>query len=208
MKEVIQQLAAAVTAAGPSYSVEITGGWSTTRRRTYQHRSQAGTGVGPFVDVIDARWRGVLTCSVPLVGFAFLDTPTQTFWVRSLPPATGPDVEVSVHARAGYLPGRASFAGRLFNGILPAVPFPCGDDPTKACSLGGATTMTGSAHTVAEVAGTAFLIILVPKNLVKVGRTRLWHFRPEHASSLDDPLRIFTRGRTGTLRRTLSSDAV
>src|SRR5437016_2434537 len=126
MNDLIQQLASAFTAMGRSEIIEMSGGWSTSRRETCQNASQAGSGVGPFVDVVDARWRGTLKCPVPLAGIAFLDTPAQTFWVKALPRATDPDVEVSVHARAGYLPGRASFTGSLFGAVLPAVPFACG----------------------------------------------------------------------------------
>lgn len=203
MNALIQQLASAFTAMGPPEPVAISGGWSTSRRRTYEHPSQAGSGSGPFVEVVDARWRGTLKCAVPLAGFSFLETPAQTFWVKALPAATDLHVEVSVHARAGFLPGWASFTGDLFGAFLPAVPFACGDDPTASCNLGSMTTATGSAHALAEVGGAAFLMIVFPKAFVKVGRKRLWHLRPEHASSLDGPLRSFARGRTGTVGRTV-----
>ena len=201
MNDLIQQLAFAFTAMGPPEIIEISGKWSTSRRNAYQNPSQAGSGIGLFVEVVDARWCGTLKCAVPLAGFAFLDTPTQTFWVKSLPSAMHPDVEVSLHARAGYLPGRATLTGSLFGAVLPAVPIACGDDLTKDCNLGSMATGTGSAHALAEVAGAAFVLIVFPKTLVKVGRNRVWHLRSEHASSLEGPLRIFARGRTGTVRR-------
>jgi hypothetical protein len=81
MHELIQQLAAAVNAMGPTHDVELAGAWSTSSRKTYKGVSQQGSAVVPLVEVLDARWRATLKCSVPLVGFAFMDTPTQTSWV-------------------------------------------------------------------------------------------------------------------------------
>src|SRR3989442_10974424 len=122
MNQIIHQLADAFTAMGPPHIIEISGAWSTSRRKVYQNPSQAGSGIGPYIEVVDARWRGTLKCDVPLAGFAFVDTPTQTSWVKSLPSEIDPEVEVSLHARAGCLPGRASFTGSLFGAVLPAVP--------------------------------------------------------------------------------------
>jgi hypothetical protein len=210
MNDLIQQLAAAVTAMGPTQDVELAGSWSTSKRKTYKTGSQAGSGACPFVEVLDARWRATLKCAVPIVGFAFMDTPTQTLWVKSIAPAVAPHVEVSLHAHTEFLPGRASFTGSLFDAVVPAVPVACGENPIQTCTLGPAHTETGSAHGVARVNGVAFVILLLPKTFVKVGRNRLWHFRPEFASSLDNSLRLFADGRTGTLRRDASGkcDAV
>ena len=195
MNDLIVELASALAALAPSQTIPISGGWSTSRRKTYANPSQDGTGVGPFVEVVDARWRGTLTCAASLAGLAFLDTPAETFWEKAL--ATGPDptVELSVHAHAGRLPGRASFTGSLFGAVLPAVPFECGADPTQAVSVDSTTVATSSPHTLAEVAGAAIVIVLFPKALVKVGRNRLWHFRSDHAR-----LGVLARGRTGRLQ--------
>ena len=200
MHEMIQQLATAVSAMEPTRDVEIGGAWSGSTRKTYKDASQQGSGVGPFVEVVDARWRATLKCPVPVVGFAFMDTPVQTFWVKSIGPAVNPEVEVSLHAYAGSLPGRASFAGRLFESVVPAVPVACGENAADSCILGPARTTTGAAHIIAQVSDTAFIILVLPKSVAKVGRNRLWHFRTQFAPVLDGELRVFDR-RTGILRR-------
>jgi len=200
VNDLILELASALAALGPSQTIPISGAWSTSRRKTYANPSQEGTGVGPFVEVVDARWRGTLTCAASLAGLAFLDTPAETFWVKALATGPNPTVGLSVHARAGHLPGRASFTGSLFGAVLPAVPFECGDDPTQAFSVDSTTMTTSSPHALAEVAGAALVILVFPKTLVNVGRNRLWHFRPDHASFLDGRLGVLARGRTGTIQ--------
>src|SRR5712664_3100873 len=107
MHSLIARFSAELRLIVPKEVVEIGGAWSTSRRKRYENPMQTGSGAGPFVEVIDARWRGTLECAVPLAGFAFLVTPSEMFWVKSPPPAMNPGVEVSIHARAGYLPERA-----------------------------------------------------------------------------------------------------
>jgi hypothetical protein len=197
----IEKLAAAAEAMGAPEAVEISGRWSTSRRKTYKDPGQAGSGAGPFAEVIDARWTGTLQCTVPIAGYAFLVMPTDTFWVKSRPAALNPPVEVSVHCYADNRLGRATFAASLLGAMVPSVPITCGDDPTAACTLGGTVTATGRAHEIAAATEASFVILLLPKSLLKVGRNRLWRLRREIASSLPPELRVLVGGRTGVLRR-------
>jgi len=206
MNEVIPQLAAAVTAMGPTHEVELAGEWSTSNRKTYGDSSQLGSGDGPFIDVVDAQWRAVLKCAVPMVGMAFMDTPATTFWMKAVAPAVDPAVGISLVAHAGAVSGHASFGANLFEAFVPAVPVAYGEITRliDCCAVGDAHAFTGSAHVVAAVDDNRFVVLLLPRSLVEVGRKRLWHFRPEFASSLEGSLRIFAKGRAGTLQRATS----
>lgn len=61
-------------------------------------------------------------------------------------------------------------------------------------------TATGRAHQIAEAAEAAFVVVVLPKSLLKVGRNRLWRFREEIAAALPTDLRLFAGRRTGILR--------
>src|SRR5688572_23387811 len=96
-----------------------------SERRTYETASQTGTGSGPFVEVVDLRWGGTLTGTVPIAGIAFLVTTTELFWVKSMPAAATLPVHVSLHAYAGYSPEQATFTAGLGGAVLPGVPVAC-----------------------------------------------------------------------------------
>src|SRR5262245_56795327 len=170
MNELIQQLALAIARMGPTHDVELVGRWSTSKRKTYGDASQLGSGAGPFIDVVDVRWRATLKCAVPLVGLSFMDTPAQTLWVKSVAPEVNPTAEISMHAYAGYLPGCASLAGSLFGEVSASVPVNIGENPIDSCSLGTLHTTTATAHYVAEVDGTNFIMLVIPRTFVKIGR--------------------------------------
>jgi len=196
----IQKLAGTINSLAPPEPVDVLGEWSIAHRKTYKDSSQAGSGMGPFVEVVDYRWRGTLECASPLAGIGFLVTQNAAFWVKSPPAILSPIVEVSIHAWAGEHPGRATFAANMLGSFLPGVPFAYGDDPTTACSLRTETWTTGHAHEIAAVKEAAFVLVLLPTSLLKVGRNRLWHFREAYQSALPSELQVFVRGRTGTLR--------
>jgi hypothetical protein len=195
----VRELASLVAAAAAPERVEIRGAWTSARRKTYASSSPAGRGSGPYVEVVDHRWHGTLHCGSPTAALAFLLAADAAYWVRSAPPAADLPVEVSMHARAGSLPGRATFTARIHGGMLPGVPFDCGSDPVDACALGGATTETGRAFALASVPGVTIVVLLVPKRLVEVGRNRLWRFREERLSSLTSHRSPFARGRSGSI---------
>lgn len=180
--------------------VKLSGEWSTSLRRTYESAVQVDSGVGPFVEVIDARWAGTFESSVPITGIAMLYRDGGS-WAKASPATMNPGVQVSVHARAGCVDGQASFAASLHGAFLPTVPVVCGDDLPAACTFGSSHAVTGRPHLVAEVDGTAFIVLMLQGSVLKVGRNRLWHLRDELASALPADLRqLLVRGRTGNFR--------
>ncbi len=152
-------------------------------RRMYETANQLGTGTGPFVEVMDAKWSGSLECSVPLVAIAILHTPAACYWVKSNPAALNPPISASLHARADYKE-RASFAISVHGGFLPSVQVSCGEDLTAACTFGSKSAIAGRAHLLAEAECVAFIVVILQGSVVKVGRNRLWHLRSKLASSL------------------------
>ena len=200
MHPLVERLAAELAAVVPREIVAIDGAWSSATRRTYRSPAQQGGGEGPFVEVMDVRWRGIAQCAAPLAGYAFLITPAEAFWVKSSPPQLDPSVEVSLHAWADGRLDRASFVGRLTNAFPPSVAVPCGPELVSACTLGSPATVTGRLHLVAAAEGAEFAVLLVPRSVVKVGRNRLWRLRDEVASALSADVRgRFWLGRTGAL---------
>ncbi len=81
----IDKLSAALSSVVSPIAVNLAGAWSTSLRKTYASPSQAGTGAGPFVEVVDAKWQGTFECNEPMAGIAFLATDTETFWTKSAP---------------------------------------------------------------------------------------------------------------------------
>ena len=57
MLSLIQGFSSKLAAVVPEETVEISGAWSTSRRKTYEDPMQTGSGAGPFVEVVDARNR-------------------------------------------------------------------------------------------------------------------------------------------------------
>jgi hypothetical protein len=192
-------LAPLATALEPE-EASLGGEWSTSLRRTYAHTGQSGTGEGPFVEVVDARWRGVVRGPSSLTGLAFMVTVEGVAWVRSKPPVADPEVEVSLHRWADRTDG-ASLAASFHGALPPSVPVPCGDRPREACRVNEGRVTMGRPTVVAAVGEVWFAVLLLPGAAVRVARNRLWHLRDELAGSLPEAVRrLMTRGRTGLLR--------
>ncbi len=185
----------------PEIPVEIRGEWQTTHRRLYESGEQTGTGVGAFVDVADMRWRGTVECSSPLTGIAFLTTPREISWAKAGRPAEHPTVEVSLHARADYVDGGATFALRLMGSSSHALPVAFTGNVDASCKIGPSRFMTGRAHVVATAGEAAFVVILLSATVIKMGRNNLWRLRDELAATLPVHIRlILTRARTGAIQ--------
>ena len=116
---VLDEISSALMGLVPEIPVKIRGEWQTTHRRVYESAQQMGSGVGPFVDVADMRWRGTIECSTPLTGIAFLSTTREISWAKAGRPAEHPTLEVSLHARANYVDGTATFASALMGSSGP-----------------------------------------------------------------------------------------
>jgi hypothetical protein len=194
------ELDASLAGLIPEEPVEFTGEWMRTERRTYKTSGQTGTGDGPFVDVVDQRWRGTLTGTVPIAGIAFLVTNAELFWVKSSPAAAALPVDVSLHAYAGYSPAQATFTAGLGGAGLPGVPVACGPDLVGSCTLGPRKCTTSKVVELAQVDVTAFAVLLIQRLFLKTGRSRLWRLREELTSSLPPHVReVLTRRRSGSM---------
>lgn len=197
---IFDELDASLAALVPAEPVAFVGSWLPSVRRTYQTSRQTGTGAGPFVDVIDLRWRGTLSSSAPIAGIAFLLTASELFWVKSRPAEAILPVEVSLHAYADYSPARATFTAGMGGSVLPGVPVAHGADLETSCTVAAPQLMTARAELLAQADQATFAVLLVQSRFLKVGRHRLWRLREEVASSLPPRVReILTHRRTGTI---------
>jgi len=180
--------------------VAFAGQWLPSARRTYENARQSGTGLGPFVDVVDLRWRGTLAFSLPIGGIAFLATTDRVFWVKSLPAMPTLALDVSLHAYADHLPERATFVAGMGGAALPGIRIECGRDLIGGCALRGSNLTTAKVEPIAEVSAATFAVLLIQGRFLEVGRRRLWRVREGLASAFPPRVReILTRRRCGTI---------
>ena len=181
--------------------VDFAGDWLTSVRRKYSAARQAGTGLGPFDEVVDLRWCGALTSPVPVAGLAFLATATDVFWSRSAPPSVVQRVELSFHTFAAGEPAGATFTASLGESMLPGAPIAASLSSIRRSVPAPAQIPIGRVVGVARVDRVEFLVLLLPGRLLEVARKRLWHLRDPPASSLPAVVReLLTRRRTGVIR--------
>jgi hypothetical protein len=185
----------------PRESVRFAGEWSRSMRRTYRPDNRAGTGTGPFVDVVDVRWRGAITSGGAISGIAFLVTAENLYWVKAPNAAMTLPVEISLHAYDGYRGEAATFTAGMAGAWLPGVPVRAATDLASACLLGPGLLTTGRVTCLARADSTAFVVLLLPRAVLKVGRNHLWRMRDERTASLPADIReLLTRRRTGIVR--------
>jgi hypothetical protein len=107
---------------------------------------------------------------------------------------------LSLHAWEGYTQGRAAFAGGIGGSFLPGVPVAFSGDVNTGCTFGPGRGATGHLQQIVQVDTITFVVLLLPANLIKVGRKRIWHVRDEIALSLpENARRLLTRNRSGRL---------
>lgn len=184
----------------PEQPVSVEGKWLESSRRTYQTQAQLGSGSGPYVDVVDLRWQGVLTAREPIGGIAFLLTGDELHWVKT--PAISPalPVDISLSAYADYRTGQATFTAHLDGAYLPGVPVPIGANLADACAIELSAVETGRVSRLARASGTAFFVLLIPGSALKMGRKRLWHLRDNVAGALAPNVReLLTHRRSGSV---------
>lgn len=182
----------------PSEPVEVVGDWSTNTRKTYQSEKQEGTGVGPFVEVEDRRWRGTLRCQTTATGILFLVTANKVYWVKAPTVSLTLSVDVSLHAYAGSTDNRATFSAGMGGAVLPGVPIATPVALDEVCTPGPTSFSAGRVVTLACADSAAFVAIVLPGVVVKMGRNHLWRIRDEVASSLPMDIReLLTRRRSG-----------
>ena len=182
----------------PGELVELLGEWSTKTRKTYQSEKQSGSGVGPFVEVEDRRWCGTLSCKVPVSGIMFLLTASKVYWVKAPTVALTLSVDVSLHGYAGYAEDRVTFTAGMGGAGLPGIPVAAPARLDNVCMGGMMTFTTGHVVRFAEIDSVAFVAIVLPGSVLKMGRNHLWRLRHDVASSLVPGIReLLTRRRTG-----------
>ncbi len=196
-----QLLDSALSEVVPEFSAECRGNWSTNRRRVYQSPNQLGSGSGPFADVVDARWSGTLEASADFSAIAFLATANEIHWTKAPLISTVLPFHVSLTAYADYTPTGATFSANIGDAHLPGVRVVAREHLEESCTLGPRLLTGGRVTCLAETREAAFLAILLPRVILKVGRNRLWRIRTESATQLPSTLRqLLTRRRAGTIR--------
>jgi hypothetical protein len=196
----LDQLDLSLSGVIPAEPVELRGEWSQASRRTYRSGAQIGTGSGPFVDVVDLRWRGALTCDTAISGIAFLVMADTLYWVKASEASPSLPVGVSLHAYSGYTDQAATFAASLADSRLPGVPVPVAADLVEACAVEAGNLTTGRVTRIARTSSASFFVLLMPRSCLMFGRKRLWRLREELAATLPDAARqLLTHRRTGVL---------
>jgi hypothetical protein len=184
----------------PGEPVEVVGEWSTTTRKTYLSQKEEGSGTGPFVEVEDRRWKGTLSSRTTVTGINFLATATKVYWAKASALALTLPVDVSLHAYAGRVEGRATFTAGIGGAGLPGVPVAAPTNLYEVCAPGPRTLSTGRVVTLARVDGVAFVALILPDTVVRMGRNHLWRLREQVASSLPKEIReLLTRRRSGEI---------
>jgi hypothetical protein len=197
----LDQLDSSICDLVPGETVEFGGEWTTSSRQAYKSEAQIGTGSGPFVEVIDFRWRGALTAAGPFSGIALLRTANNLHWAKSPEVSLTLPVDVSLHACAGYTAEGATFTARLAGAFLPGAPVAGSADLAGACALGPNVLITGRVTCLARTNSAGFFVLLIPRGLLKMGRKRLWRLRDDVASSLPpDTRELLVHRRTGSIR--------
>jgi hypothetical protein len=186
-------------AAVPPEKVALKGDWSRPKRLQYKSSSQLGSGSGPYVEVLDAVWRGTVECRVPVAGIAFLEAADRVYWVKSAPAVFSQPVEVRVRGGVDYSPDRATFSCGLGQSWLPGMPLTVSGGSLDGCRIGSGDTTTGVPYQVCQTEAGRFIIVLVQQALARTGRCRLWRLRHRAAVLLPLGLReVFTQRRRGS----------
>ena len=212
---IFDELDGALADLVPRESVTLEGEWTRSTRRTYESEGQAGTGRGPFVEVVDLSWKGALASATPIAVVSFLTTSTGLYWTKSAPATLAQPVNLSLHAYSEYSPERATFSPNVGAAGLPGVVIRCRDHLARTCAISDVAPTTGRVSVLATTDDAAVLVLVVQAGLLKVGRNRLWRLRDELAPSLPSRSRsLLTRRRSGSIleepaeRRTSTRRAV
>lgn len=182
-------------------SVVFEGSWQPKTRRSYERVEQAGSGEGPFIDVIDWRWRGTVSSPASISAVAFMAIGGECWWSKSKPPQQSLDVELSLHTYADHLQDRATFNASIGGAFLPGIPVSWKGEPAAACRVSDEPLTVGRVVRLAETDEAAFAALILPGEMVTTGRHRLWRIRDRIAAELPAATReLLTRRRSGTLR--------
>ena len=192
------ELETALSTFVPPEPVTLEGAWTQSIRRAYASADQAGTGAGPFVNVVNRRWSGTLSCAAPVAALTFLVTGRELFWAKSAPPSAVQPVHISLHAYEEDQSRVATLSAGVGDSFLPGVPTSGGDLLAAVPMPGPPRFTTGRITELAATTEVSFHVLVLQRPIVTVGRKRLWRVRGELASVLPAHLReLLTRRRTG-----------
>jgi hypothetical protein len=201
MQSLLRLLDHSLSPVVPAHVINLDGQWSTASRRTYASETQLGSGDGPFIDVVDARWIGTLSSSVDLAVLLLFLTRTHLHWVKASTLGSALPVRVSVTAYIDCSPSQATFAASIADAHSLGVPIIANSGITDACSvaLGGSTAGRTAILATTDQAQCHFLAL--PRSLIKVGRNHLWRLRQDIAEALPPLVQeLLTRRRAGSLQ--------
>jgi len=177
------------------------GAWSTSLRRVYASLSQLGSGEGPFVEIIDARWNANLSAEFAFGVIAFLATPREIYWSKASLISSLVPVQVSLSAYTHNAPVGSSFTGRAGEAYLPGVPVASGRPLEDVCTAEPQRLVAGRVARLAQTTDAEFCVVALPRAVLKVGRNHLWRVRDDSASEFPPDVRaVLTRGRAGAVR--------
>lgn len=196
----LRQLDSCLSATVPARDVQLGGEWSTSVRRTYASEAASHTGSDSFVDVLDKRWRGTITSDRPLGVMAFLLHHGELHWAKSPEISSSVVVDVALHSYAEFHTDRATFASSVGGAMLPGVPVSVGGEPPGASIISDAVVTSGRVICLARITDAMLFAVLMPGELLKMGRKRVWHIRDAAPFDSVPALRaLMTHGRTGTI---------
>jgi len=197
----LQRLDSSLSDMVPDQLVACHGAWSTNLRRVYASLSQLGSGEGPFVEIVDARWNASLSAEFAFGVMALLLTPREIYWSKASLISTLVPVQVSLSAYTDNAPGGSSFTGSAGEAYLPGVPVASGRPLEDVCTAEPLRFVAGRVARLAQTTEAEFFVIVLPRAVLKVGRNHIWRVRDDSASQLPQDVRaILTRGRAGTVR--------
>ncbi len=195
----LEQLDSCLGAADPVRDVQLTGQWSSSTRRTYTSDVASRPASAPFTDVVDVRWRGTLASDAPTGALALLLHHGDLHWSRSPVISSSLGVEISLHSYADFQVDRATFASSVDGAWLPGVPISVDGAATDACAINDGVVTIGRVVCLARTTDATLFAILLPGELLKMGRKRIWRVRDaapfDHVPAVRQ---LMIHGRTGT----------
>jgi hypothetical protein len=82
---------------------------------------------------------------------------------------------------------------------LPGIPVPIASDLDAACTVDEGVVTSGRVSRIAQTNDAAIFVLLLPRNLLTVGRKRLWRVRDQIVGLLPlDVRQLLTQRRSGT----------
>ena len=197
----LEQFESWLKAAIPEREVQLSGHWSTSSRRTYASEAGSRTGSEAYVDVLDRRWHGAIAADRPHGAIAFLLHHGELHWAKSPDISGSLGVELSLHSYLDFRSDRATFACNVGGAVLPGVPVSISSELPGAAIVSEDVVTSGRVIRVARATEATLFAVLIPGELLKTGRKRVWHIRD---GSLFEPApdvrAMLTHGRTGTIR--------